>query len=142
MSHGSERSIEHRGFVERFTNNSVIVRIISESACASCHAKGACSAADMQDKEIEIYTKDKKFAPGEIVSVVMDQSQGFKALMIGYVYPFILVFAGLLCANAAGLPELSCGLLAIGLLFPYYLLVYLYRNKLRKDFNFSIRKIM
>ncbi len=141
MSESTAKSIEHKGFIERFTDHSVIVKIISESACAACHAKGACSAADMQDKEIEVSGSSHNYAIGEMVCLVMKQSQGFKALAIGYIYPFILLFAGLLIASSAGLPELSAGLLALSLIPPYYAIVYLFRNKITKSFTFSIRKI-
>jgi sigma-E factor negative regulatory protein RseC len=141
MSHSSGKPIEHKGFIDRITEHSVIVKIVSESACAACHAKSACTVADMQEKEIEVTGNSGNFRAGEIVSLCMEQSQGFKAVMIGYVYPFILLFSGLLAASAAGLSELSSGLFALGLLPPYYFIAYLMRNKIRKSINFSIRKI-
>ncbi len=141
MAVTSGKSIEHKGFIERIADNSVVVRIISESACAACHAKGACTAADMQDKEIVVGGSTGNFKTGEMVNLVMEQSQGYKALLIGYVYPFIILFTALLSANTAGLSELGSGLLALGLLPPYYFFVYLFKNKISKNFNFSIRKI-
>jgi sigma-E factor negative regulatory protein RseC len=141
MSGKSVNSIEHKGFIERFTDHSAFVRIVSESACASCHAKGACTAADMQNKEIEVNGIFTNFSTGEMVNLIMEQSQGFKALLLGYVYPFLILFTGLLTASSAGLSELASGLLAIGLLPPYYIILYLLRKKIRKSFNFSIRKI-
>ncbi len=141
MSGKSGKSIEHKGFIETITDNSVIVKIMSESACSACHAKGACTAADMQDKEIEVIGIYTNYAPGEMVNLIMEQSLGFRALMLGYVYPFIILFAGLLTASSLGINELSSGLLALGLLPPYYFVLFLYRKKIRKSFNFSIRKI-
>jgi len=141
MSGTSSQSIEHNGFVERITGTSVLVRIISESACAACHAKGACNAADMQDKEIEVQDSSGRYHTGEMVKLVMEQSQGFKALRIGYLYPFIVLFTGLLVASAIGINELTAGLIALGLLPPYYFIVYLLRKKIGKSFTFSIHKI-
>ncbi len=141
MSLPSGKSIEHKGLIERFTDHSVIVKILSESACAACHAKGACNAADMKDKEIEVKGNFMEFRVGELVNLNMEQSQGFRALLLGYVYPFLILFLGLIAANAAGLSELSSGLLAVGLLPPYYLVLYILRNKISKHFIFSIRKI-
>jgi sigma-E factor negative regulatory protein RseC len=140
MTANPEKIIEHRGYIDRFTGHSVIVKIVSESACAACHAKGACSAAEMQDKEIEVSGPAGNFSLGEIVYLNMKQAQGFKALMIGYVYPFILLFAGLIVLSASGLNELMAGILALGLLPPYYFTLYLLRNKIRREFIFFIRK--
>ena len=141
MSLSAGKSIEHKGLIERFTDHSVIVKILSESACAACHAKGACTAADMKDKEIEVNGSFMEFRVGEMVNLNMEQSQGFKALLLGYVYPFLILFVGLIAATSAGLSELSSGLLALGLLPPYYLVLYILRNKISKHFIFSIRKI-
>lgn len=141
MSLSAGKSIEHKGLIERFTDHSVIVKILSESACAACHAKGACTAADMKDKEIEVNGSFMEFRVGEMVNLNMEQSQGFRALLLGYVYPFLILFVGLIAANSAGLSELSSGLLAVGLLPPYYLVLYILRNKISKHFIFSIRKI-
>ncbi len=44
--------IEHKGIVQKVSERKITVGIINESACASCHAKGACTVADMKDKEI------------------------------------------------------------------------------------------
>ncbi len=141
MADSKSGTIEHIGFVERILDHSVIVRIISESACSACHAKGACTVADMQDKEIEVIGVTESFRIGERVNLLMQQSEGFRALMIGYIYPFIILFAGLLTATAIGLKELIAGLTAIGLLPLYYFCIYLFRNKIRKNFNFSISKL-
>jgi len=141
MSEEQVRSIEHKGFIDRITENSIFVKIVSESACSACHANGACPVSEMQDKEIEVNNTGGNFCAGEKVNLVMKQSLGFKALLIGYVYPFILLFTGLLCASAYGLSELTSGLLSSGLLVPYYFGVYLFRKNIKKSFNFSIRKI-
>ena len=141
MSVNTGKTIEHKGFIERIRDNSILIKIVSESACADCHAKGACSAADMQEKEIEVQDSSGAFYTGEMVSVVIRQSQGFKALLIGYVYPFIILFAGLLTADAAGMRELHSGLIAVGLLIPYYFFIFLFRKRIQKGFNFSIHKI-
>jgi len=133
-------SIEHKGFIDRITDSSVFVKILSESACSACHAKGACSVSEMQDKEIEVNYTGNEYSIGDVVNLVMEQSQGFKAVLIGYVYPFLILFGGLLITSAGGISELKAGLTAIGLLIPYYSLVYLFRKNIRKNFTFSIRK--
>jgi len=140
MSGSTANPIVHKGYIENITDHSVIVRIVSEAACAACHAKSACNMAERQDKEIEVEGTYKTFAPGETVDLVMAQSQGYRAVLIGYGYPFIIIFAGLILFSALGLRETLSGLLSIVLLIPYYLAVYLFRNNIRKNFTFSIRK--
>jgi sigma-E factor negative regulatory protein RseC len=141
MFTGSEKPIEHRGIVERITAHSVIIKIISESACSACHAKGSCIITDMQDKEIEVQQTDGNFIPGEQVNLVMSQSQGTEAVIIAYFLPFIVIFSGLILFISLGISELYSGLLALSLLFPYYLAVYLFRQRIRRHFRFYIQKI-
>ena len=135
------QAIEHEGFIKNINENSVIVRIVSQSACAVCHAKGGCSAAEMQEKEVEVTDLSGRYNVGDSVNLVMKQSQGYTALLIAYVYPFLLVFTTLLITTSSGLGDLKAGLLSLVVLLPYYLIIYALRNKIRKKFNFSIRKI-
>ncbi len=136
------QTIEHKGFIERITENSVFVRIESQSTCKTCHAKGSCSVSELQDKEVEVQDSSHDFKVGEMVNLIMTQSQGYQALLIAYVYPFILVFLCLLITTSFGMGELNSGLISLFSLLPYYLTVYALKNKIGKKFRFSIRKII
>ena len=48
------KKIEHEGIVDHISDKAIRVKIMSMSACASCHAKGACTVADMEEKEVEV----------------------------------------------------------------------------------------
>ena len=137
----SSKSVEHKGTVESISDGMVKVNILSLSACASCHARGACSVADMQEKIIDIRTPETNFSIGETVNVAMQQSLGFKALFLGYVLPFILVMIILFSCAAAGFSEGKSGLLSLAVLPPYYLVLYMLKDKLRKTFSFRIQKL-
>jgi sigma-E factor negative regulatory protein RseC len=132
--------IKHTGFVKQVTNDKLIVNIVSESACSSCHANGACSAADMQDKEIEITNFSKKYSPGQVVTVLLQQSQGFTAVIWSYIVPFILVFVTLIVAVSVTGNELTGGLMALAVLIPYYLILYFSRHLLNRVFKFEVEE--
>jgi len=134
------QAIEHKGFIERINGDSIRVKILSHPACDACQAKGACSISEIQHKEIEILNGTGKYKTGELVDVIMSQSQGYSALLIAYVYPFILVFLVLMAATLSGLNELMAGLLSLSVLPLYYLIIFALRRKIRKKFVFSIRK--
>jgi len=135
-----ESNIKHTGFVKHVTNDKLIVNIVSESACSSCHANGACSAADVQDKEIEITNFSKIYSPGQMVTVVFQQSQGFTAVIWSYVVPFILVFVTLIVAVSVTGNELIGGLVALAILVPYYITIYFSRHLLKKAFKFEVEE--
>ncbi|MEA3444544.1 MAG: SoxR reducing system RseC family protein [Bacteroidota bacterium] len=135
------KPIEHKGRVESIRNGIVKVNILVQSACASCQVKGACSVSDMENKSIDIRTSKTNYKTGEMVNVQMQQSQGFKALFLGYVLPFILVMLVLGIGTSAGISEGISGLSSLIILLPYYLALYFLKDKLQQTFSFSIQKL-
>ena len=134
-------AVTHKGIVKEVSKKGIIVGIIAESACAACHAKGACSAADMAEKEIEIEHDGRSFQVGQHVLITGKSSQGFKALFIAYLLPFLLIMTMLVISTNLTENEGLSGLLSIGILVPYYLMVYLFRNRLKRGFNFQIEPL-
>ena len=133
--------ITHTGIIKKLSEKKIVVGIITESACASCHVKGACTAADMKDKEIEISEFGDNFRLGQHVTVVGQTSQGFKALFLGYLLPFLLVLFTLIITTGIDVSEGNAGLMSLGILLPYYLVIYLFRNKLKREFEFKIKPL-
>lgn len=135
------KSIEHKGRIESIEGNKINVSFIAMSACASCHAKGVCSVADIQEKSVDIYDYTNQYKVGDIVNVMLKQTLGFRALFLGYVLPFIIVLFVLIGLTLITNNEAISGLGALLVLAPYYLSLYLLRNKIKKDFAFKIYKI-
>ena len=61
--------IEHEGIIEQIDGDVAHVKIDSISACASCHAKGACSAADQEEKYLDVPILGAVYRQGETVKV-------------------------------------------------------------------------
>ncbi len=132
--------IKHIGFVKEIKGSSLIVNIINQSACSSCHANGACSVSDFQDKEIEISNVGNNYSQGQQVTVVFKESQGITALFYGYILPFILVLFTLIVSVSLSENELIGGLLALAVLIPYYITLYFFRHLLKKVFKFEVEE--
>jgi sigma-E factor negative regulatory protein RseC len=132
--------IDHDGVIEHIEGGVAHVKINSESACAACHAKGVCGAADQEEKFIDIQLGETPYIKGESVQVLVAKRLGFKAVALGYVYPFIILMAVLVGLTAIGTNELRAGLIALLSLPPYYLVLFLARNRIGKSFTFSIQK--
>ncbi len=122
-------------------NHSLIVSILNQSACSSCHAKGACSVADFQEKEIEITHFSQKYQPGQEVTILFRETQGFTALWFGYLMPFLLVLFTLIIAVSLTKNELISGLLSLAILIPYYITLYFFRAYLKKVFKFEVEEM-
>ena len=115
------------------------VQFINESACASCHAKAACGMGDTKLYEIDACVADgEDLKVGDHVFVSVRNAQGYLAIFLGYVLPFLLLMAGLVTFNLLGFSELLMALSMLGILAVYYLMLYWFRSRLSRRFSFTI----
>jgi hypothetical protein len=63
---------------------------------------------------------------------------GLKALLYGYLVPFLLVLMTLTIVFAFTRNEILAGLLSLGTLFPYYTILYSLRHYFKKVFKFKL----
>ncbi|PLX08553.1 MAG: hypothetical protein C0596_06755 [Marinilabiliales bacterium] len=133
-------TIEHSGVVSEITEDAVIVDLMVQSACSACHAKSVCGV-DSAQKSIEVRTTNKAFSIGEKVNVIMRESLGMKALFLGYILPFLFVVTALLILLETGSSEGLAGLVSLSVLIPYYITLYFFKDKIKREFNFYIEKI-
>jgi sigma-E factor negative regulatory protein RseC len=131
--------IEHEGVVAEVSPQVIRVRIVNESACASCHAKGTCTAADLQDKLIDVYQSIEGIEVGQRVMLMGKKALAPKAVLMAYVYPMVLILAVLIGAFYTTDDELLSGLLALAALVPYYIILFLQKDKLKRTFSFTIK---
>lgn len=136
-----EKTVDHLGRVQEITSTDIVVKIISQSACASCHANGACGMSDSTEKMVVVHKSNHNYTVGQSVKVMLRQSLGFRALLLGYVLPFLIVLLILIFLTAIGVSEGKSGLLSLFALVPYYAGLYLLRDKVSKQFTFDIVSI-
>jgi len=136
----AQENITHPGIVEQLTDDKVFVKILSMSACSSCHAKGMCNVAEVEEKVVEL-KKDpqREVKVGDQVTLEMKKSLGSYAVLLGYIVPFFLLIGVLILVLFLSGNEGAAGLSAILSLIPYYWLLYIYRKKLKNTFSFMIQ---
>lgn len=138
----SSTCIEQKGVVEEISDGLVKINITSFSACAHCHSKQACGIIDSARREIFVPTSNSNAVSiGDTVNVIMKRSMGWKATILGYVVPFIMVLTTLLILNSLQLHEVVIGLGSLVILIPYFIVLYYNRDRLRKTFSFTIQKL-
>jgi len=136
------QQINHKGTILSINEGHIEVGIVNISACAGCHAKGACSMSDMKEKSIDIYTSNNNFSINEEVLIKTQESLGWLAMFLAYVLPFIIIIASLFITSIYTSNELVIGLVSLGLLFPYFGTIALFKEKFKKTFSFTIHKIV
>lgn len=132
------KTVSHKGVVVAVDGNKIKVQIESVSACAACHAKGMCTLSDKEDKLIDIESPkaaDKKV--GDVVTVVVAQQRGMQAVVLAYILPAIVVILSLVgLLNIVSEPVAI--ILSLLLLAVYYLILYLFRNKISSKFVMTL----
>lgn len=130
--------INHDGIVQSKEDNCVIVTISSVSACSGCHAEGSCTLSGKEEKIIEVPGRyDVK--PGDRVTILMKQSMGYAALILGYIIPVVAVITVLITLISIKVPELVSGMIALSILIPYYLILFFFRKTINEKFTFTLK---
>ena len=135
----SEETISHEGVVTRITDDILEIKILAQSACAACHAKGACGMGEQAEKILTVPKPEgRAFQLLQKVNVVMAINQGNKAAVLAYLIPIVLLLAVLFTCLGVGLGDGLSALIGIAALIPYYIVLYTQRDKLKKKFEYRI----
>ena len=138
---GPVSTIAHDGVIERVSGTRISVRFVAHSACSACHAKGVCSVSESADKEVDVQSNLPDLSVGDRVQVLLAEKLGFKAVWIGYGLPLILLLAVVFVTYALTGRDGLSALIGMGILIPYYGLVFLLRKRIARTMEFSLRKI-
>lgn len=134
--------IVHEGKIVSINAESIEVEIVNKSACATCHARGVCGASEEQVRIIVVpqtlATATAGYKEGDNVRLVLSSSMGMKAVIFAYGLPLLVLLASILCFSACGLEQLYTGLLSLLSVAIYYIIFALFKDKLEKEFVFSI----
>ena len=118
----------------------VRVKIIQTGACAACHAKGMCTAAESREKVIDATTTDLTLQTGDAVRVLVHEHMGWKAVLFAYLLPFVLLIIAVVISGLYTPNEAWIGGIGIGTVALYYTILYAFRNRLTKQFAFVALK--
>ena len=132
------KTVEHEGIVKKRDSKFVTVQITSLSACSGCHAEGACTMSGKKDKTIDI-AGSYNLKEGDCVTVQMEKSLGYSAVILGYFIPFAVVITTLVVLLALKFKESHAGIIALLSIFPYYFFLLLCKKKINRKFVFSLK---
>ena len=134
-----ENRISHEGIVTKIDNENIEVKILSQSACAACNIKGACNMSEMKEKIITIPApKDKNLSIGDNVIISMGLGQANRAVIFAYVIPVVILISMIFILSSLKMEEGINALISIGTLIPYYLILFLFKDKIKRKFEYEI----
>lgn len=133
--------IKHDGIVIAVNGDGTVrVRIVQTSACASCKAKAMCASAESKEKEI-LAIGDGLLAVGDEAEVMVQQKIGWKAVLLAYILPFIVMMTVVAIGNGLlSIREEVIGTAALCAMGVYYIVLGFFKDKIQKDFSFTARK--
>ena len=135
-----KQDVSHKGRIVRITPQTTTVAIEQHAACGQCHAAGLCGMADVTEKAVQVPTNPyASYGVGDEVEVVLKASMGMKAVWLGYFLPLVVLLGVIMGLVALGVAEVPAGLSGIGAVAVYYLLLWLFRNRLKKEYVFTIK---
>lgn len=136
-----EEIIRHEGVVLSTSGKMAHVAILQTSACAACKAKSMCMSSESQQKEMDAFMLEP-MQVGDRVEVEVREQLAWKAVLLAYILPFIVMIAVITILDAVtSLDEAIVGTIALCSIAAYYLILRLFRSRLQKQFNFTARKI-
>ena len=133
--------IKHDGIVIAVNSDgTVLVRIVQTSACAACKAKAMCASAESKEKEI-LAIGDGLLTVGDEAEVIVQQKMGWKAILLAYMLPFIIMMTVVAIGNGQlGIREEVIGTAALCAMGVYYIVLGFFKDKIQKEFSFTARK--
>jgi len=133
--------IRHKGIITG--TDPLKAEILTESACASCHARGYCSLGEKKRKEITRLKEPSGWEPyvGQQVYIEMRTRLGFKALWYGMALPALILGVAIALGVLFRFTELLQGLIAVMSIGIYYFVLYLLKDRIQNDFYFTVHDI-
>ena len=133
--------VSHTGRIVRITPQVTTVAIEQHGACGSCHAAGLGGMADVTEKAVELPTDPyASYGVGDQVELVLKASMGMKAVWLAYAVPLAVLLAVILGLIAVGVGEVVAGACGIGAVGLYYFVLWLFRDSLRNEYIFTIKR--
>ena len=135
-----DEAVSHKGRVIGSDKDIIRVEIVSESACASCHAAGLCGISESKKKIVEVPVRGTDvYETGQEVEVCLARKAGMKAVLFSYVIPVVILLILILSLSKIGLGELAVGAISLFGVAGYYLVLFLCRDRLAEGYEFYIR---
>lgn len=132
--------IKHSGVVEEIRKDVLRVRILQTSACAGCKVAAHCNASESKEKIVDVrdFNAHEKYAVGDNVTVTMSPHAGVEAVCLAFIIPFVVLVAAVLIVDVTTDNEAIAAVSGICSLIPYYILLYVFKEKVNRDFVFTL----
>ncbi len=132
--------IEHEGVVSSVNGRALKVEIVSNSACASCHARGQClSSLDSAVRVMDVTAPDgEKYDVGERVHLSITGRSGMLAVTMCYIVPLALCIVTLALLVSYGVSEGVSAAISLAVVAVYMLILFIFRRSIAQKVDIKI----
>lgn len=129
----------HEGIIMSKNNGVAHIRLAEATTCEDCKAASLCHSAEKTEKFVDaLLPAQSVYQVGDRVTVVGSLAMGMRATWLGFGIPLALMVVGII-VGAQVLENETIGALAgIALLVPYYLGLWVFRDRLNREFVFRV----
>lgn len=135
--------IAHPATVIAVETSKITLQLTSENCCHNCALQNVCGSGEPSGRTITLNDKEaaKNFYIGQNVEVILSSKQITQAAVYGYILPLLLVLFFLFVPYFLTHNETLAALLSLAVIPVYYSLLWLFRKKIKKALQISIRQI-
>jgi sigma-E factor negative regulatory protein RseC len=131
--------IQKEGSVEGIDGCLLKVKIAQTSACSACEARSFCMSSERKEKTVDVpVPAGSTYRVGQRVVVQESVSMGFRAVLVAYCVPLVLLIAVLGVAYLFTGSEGLSALLSLLSVAVYYLALWCLRARLKRTFSFKL----
>ncbi len=134
------QAIEHDGVVTAADGRALKVEIVSQSACAGCHARGQCvSSSESAVKVMDVTAPEgESYTVGERVHLSISGSSGIAAVVLCYVAPLAVCIVTLALLVSYGVTEGVSALISLAAVTVYMLILFTFRRSIAQKVDIKI----
>lgn len=134
--------IVHLGKVLSVDSSVGSIEILLEDGgdCGSCPAAKLCNHGPKSENKVVVMSDDT-FEVGEKVRVVGTEMMHRKAIVLALVCPCLLLIATMVMVYLLTLDESVAALSGLGLMLVFFIVLYVYRNRIAREFVFRVEKL-
>lgn len=108
--------------IVQINGQQLICEIQCADACAACKAKSLCGGGG-SSKQITLLGTGHERHVGDLIEVEVSSTTGFRAVLLAYLIPAVLIIATLIVMQSVHVSELAAGLTTLGVVALYYICV-------------------
>lgn len=128
--------ITQQATITDITPAEITLELCNQQSCGACSAKHICG----QSKDGRHLTLVNDGAPrqvGDTVELAISRSMGFKAIILAYMIPVGMII-GVLLGLQTMTDEMTAGLVALGMLVVYFVILRIFRNRISSQITITI----